>query len=44
MPTIVDTLMRPSSVAIVGMSSKPGSAGHMVLNNLRLNDFGGSIY
>jgi acyl-CoA synthetase (NDP forming) len=44
MTTIVETLMRPRSAAIIGMSSKPGSAGHMVLNNLKLNDFAGPIH
>lgn len=44
MPTIVEALMRPTSVAIVGMSSKAGSAGHMVLNNLKFNDFKGAIH
>ena len=40
----VTRLMRPRSVAIVGMSSKPGSAGHMILGNLTLNNFGGDIH
>ena len=44
MTNIVSTMMRPASVAIIGMSSKAGSAGHMVLNNLKLNDFKGPIH
>jgi acyl-CoA synthetase (NDP forming) len=44
MNNIVKSLMRPASVAIIGMSSKAGSPGHIVLRNLRLNDFGGGIY
>ena len=40
----VERLMRPRSVAIVGMSSKPGTAGHMILANLTLNSFGGDIH
>ena len=36
--------MRPRSVAIVGMSSKPGTAGHIMLGNLTLNNFGGDIH
>jgi len=36
--------MRPKSVAIVGISSKPGSAGHTVLANLTINKFPGEIY
>ncbi|HUZ67775.1 MAG TPA: acetate--CoA ligase family protein [Beijerinckiaceae bacterium] len=40
----VARLMNPKSVAIVGMSSKPGAAGHVILQNLTLNDFAGEIY
>src|SRR4051812_8706968 len=40
----VERLMRPRSVAIVGISSKPGSAGHTVLGNLTLNTYAGDIY
>jgi len=40
----VERLMRPKSVAIVGISSKPGSAGHTVLANLTLNKFPGDIH
>ena len=40
----VEKLMRPRSVAIVGMSSKPGTAGHFILGNLTLNNFGGDIH
>jgi acyl-CoA synthetase (NDP forming) len=37
-------MMRPKSVAIVGISSKPGTAGHAVLNNLTVNKYAGEIY
>ena len=40
----IDRMMRPKSVAIVGISSKPGTAGHAVLNNLTVNNFPGQIY
>src|SRR5499426_4261022 len=40
----VEKLMRPRSVAIVGMSSKPGTAGHFILGSLTLNNFGGDIH
>jgi acyl-CoA synthetase (NDP forming) len=40
----VELLMRPRSVAIIGMSSKPKTAGHTVLQNLRLNHFAGDIH
>jgi acyl-CoA synthetase (NDP forming) len=36
--------MRPRSVAIIGISSKPGSAGHTVLGNFVQNDFKGDIH
>lgn len=40
----VERLMRPRSVAIIGISSKPGSAGHTVLANLTLNNYAGDIH
>lgn len=40
----IERMMRPKSVAIVGISSKPGTAGHAVLNNLVVNNFPGDIY
>jgi len=40
----VERLMRPRAVAIIGISSKPGSAGHTVLGNLTLNKYAGDIY
>jgi acyl-CoA synthetase (NDP forming) len=40
----VERLMRPRSVAIIGISSKPGSAGHTVLANLTVNKYAGDIY
>jgi acetate---CoA ligase (ADP-forming) len=40
----VERLMRPRSVAIIGISSKPGSAGHTALANLIVNKFAGDIY
>ncbi|HEY9280881.1 MAG TPA: acetate--CoA ligase family protein [Eoetvoesiella sp.] len=36
--------MDPKSVLIVGMSSRKGSVGHLVLQNLKLNGFNGQIY
>ena len=42
--TLIEALLRPRSVAIVGMSSKPKTAGHMVLGNLTLNHFSGEIH
>ena len=40
----VERLMRPRSVAIVGISRKPGSAGHTALGNLTVNKYAGDIY
>lgn len=40
----IDRMMRPKSVAIVGISSKTGTAGHAVLNNLTVNNFPGAIH
>ncbi|WID99814.1 acetate--CoA ligase family protein (plasmid) [Bosea vestrisii] len=37
-------LLAAKSVVIVGMSSRPNSAGHIVLKNLRENDFTGGIH
>jgi acyl-CoA synthetase (NDP forming) len=41
---VIERMMRPKSVAIVGISSKPGTAGHMVLKNIVVNEFAGSLY
>ncbi|HXQ53308.1 MAG TPA: acetate--CoA ligase family protein [Stellaceae bacterium] len=40
----VESLVRPRSIAIVGVSSRPGSAGHMVLANLTTNQFAGDVH
>jgi acyl-CoA synthetase (NDP forming) len=40
----INRIMRPRSVAIVGMSAKPGSAGSVVLELLDNNKFSGPIY
>ena len=40
----VEALLRPRSIAIVGVSSRAGSAGHMVLANLATNEFQGDIH
>ncbi len=37
-------MMRPRSVAIIGMSSKPNTASHAVLRNLQVNEFAGSVH
>jgi acyl-CoA synthetase (NDP forming) len=40
----VGRLMRPRSVAIIGISSKPGSAGQTVLANLKINRYVGDVH
>ena len=40
----ISAVMRPRSVAIVGVSAKPGSAGRVVLELLHNNKFAGPIY
>ena len=40
----VELLMRPRSVAVIGVSSKPRSAGRTVLQNLLTNKFSGDIH
>jgi acyl-CoA synthetase (NDP forming) len=41
---VLQRIMRPKSVAIIGMSAKPNSAGHAVLRNWLLNQFNGDIH
>ncbi|WP_423603470.1 acetate--CoA ligase family protein [Sphingomonas sp. MS122] len=36
--------MRPRSIAVVGVSAKPGTAGRTVLTNFRLNNFPGEVH
>jgi acyl-CoA synthetase (NDP forming) len=43
-PQAVARFLRPRSVAIVGMSSRAGSAGQVVLQSLNLNCFQGDIH
>ena len=43
-PSQVERLMRPRSVAIIGITSRPGSAGQGVLECLRINHFSGEIH
>jgi len=43
-PKAVAKVMRPKSVAIIGMSARPGSAGQNILNGLKANEFKGDIY
>ncbi|MBX9824115.1 MAG: acetate--CoA ligase family protein [Xanthobacteraceae bacterium] len=40
----VTKFLRPKSVAIVGMSTRPGSAGQVILQSLKLNKFPGDIH
>ncbi len=40
----VARFLRPKSVAIVGISTRPGSAGQVILQALKLNKFAGDIH
>ncbi|MFM9968635.1 MAG: acetate--CoA ligase family protein [Burkholderiales bacterium] len=42
--SVIEALLRPRSVAIIGVSAKPKTAGHVALGNLTLNKFSGDIY
>ncbi|MDE2403210.1 MAG: acetate--CoA ligase family protein [Sphingomonadales bacterium] len=41
---MIDRLLRPRSVAVVGASDKPGALGASVLGNLDRNGFAGAVY
>lgn len=43
-PKAVGRFLRPRSVAIVGMSSRAGSPGQVILQSLKLNGFEGDIH
>ena len=43
-PKAVAKFLRPRSVAIVGMSARPGSPGQVILQSLKLNKFAGDIH
>src|SRR5260370_7721494 len=43
-PKAVARFLRPHSVAIVGISSRAGSAGQVILQSLKLNNFEGDIH
>jgi acyl-CoA synthetase (NDP forming) len=43
-PKAVAKFLKPKSVAIVGMSTRPGSAGQVILQALKLNKFAGDIH
>jgi acetate---CoA ligase (ADP-forming) len=41
---VLKRMMQPKSVAIIGMSTKPNTVGHLVLQNIRANGFIGDIH
>lgn len=43
-PKAVAKVFRPKSVAIIGISARPGSAGQNILNGLKANNFQGDIH
>jgi acyl-CoA synthetase (NDP forming) len=40
----VELLMRPRSIAVIGVSSRPRTAGRTVLANIDLNEFAGQVH
>ena len=42
--TQLDRLLRPRSIALVGVSAKPGSLGECVLANLEDSGYSGKLY
>eukprot|EP00405_Crypthecodinium_cohnii_P016996 CAMPEP_0206447546 /NCGR_PEP_ID=MMETSP0324_2-20121206/16879_1 /ASSEMBLY_ACC=CAM_ASM_000836 /TAXON_ID=2866 /ORGANISM="Crypthecodinium cohnii, Strain Seligo" /LENGTH=911 /DNA_ID=CAMNT_0053916395 /DNA_START=102 /DNA_END=2837 /DNA_ORIENTATION=+ len=40
----LDSLFKPTSVAVVGATDRPGSVGRTLLKNLISNPFGGAVY
>src|SRR5690242_15498778 len=43
-PKAVARFLNPRSVAIVGISTRPGSAGQVILQCLKVNDFKGDVH
>ena len=43
-PKAVAKFLRPRSVAIVGISTRQGSAGQIILQCLKVNEFAGDIH
>jgi acyl-CoA synthetase (NDP forming) len=42
--TILDSLFKPKSVAVIGASTAPGKLGHDILANLKNGGFAGPLY
>ena len=40
----LDAIFKPSSVAVVGASTRPGTVGNDIFRNLLFNEFNGSVY
>ena len=40
----LDAIFKPSSVAVVGASTRPGTVGNDIFRNLLFNEFHGSVY
>src|SRR5229473_8383790 len=43
-PRAVARFLRPRSIAIVGISARAGSAGQVILQSLKLNNFAGDVH
>jgi len=44
MPTPLDPILRPGSVAVIGASRRPATIGHQILANLIVHGFTGAVY
>ncbi len=40
----IDALLSPRSIAVIGASTKPGSVGHSLTENLLTNGYRGNVY
>ena len=40
----LDAIFKPSSIAVVGASTRPGTVGNDIFRNLLFNEFHGSVY
>jgi acetate---CoA ligase (ADP-forming) len=43
-PNAVARFLRPRSIAIIGISTRPGSAGQIILQCLKVNSFAGDVF
>lgn len=44
MPSTLDAIFKPKSIAVIGASNKPGSIGNVIVNNLLRYEYKGKIF